>query len=94
MSLQHERYRKVLEGIVVSDRMAKTRTVAVTRVFRHPAYDKVVRSTKKYHAHDEKNTAHVGDRVQIRETRPLSKLKRWRIIKVLKTASRVEEVQV
>ncbi len=94
MSITDERYRKILEGVVTSDRMDKTRTVAVTRVFRHPRYDKVVRRTKKYHAHDEKNQAHTGDRVQIRESRPLSKLKRWRIIKIMAVGSKEKEVQV
>jgi small subunit ribosomal protein S17 len=95
MSTIPQRYRKIREGIVVSDRMNKTRTIAVTRVFRHPLYDKVLRRTTTFHAHDEKNQAHEGDLVQIRETRPLSKLKRWRIVKILKAASsQVKEVQV
>ncbi|MBD3271750.1 MAG: 30S ribosomal protein S17 [Elusimicrobia bacterium] len=85
--MEQERYRKTLQGTVVSDRMDKTRTVAVTRVFRHPLYLKVIRRRKKYHAHDEKNHAKMGDLVEIREARRFSKLKRWRIVRVVKPAA-------
>lgn len=76
--------RKVREGIVRSDKMAKTRSVEVTRQFRHPLYEKVMRRRSRYFAHDEKNESHVGDRVLIRETRPLSRHKRWEIVKIFK----------
>ncbi|HLD29312.1 MAG TPA: 30S ribosomal protein S17 [bacterium] len=69
-------------GIVVSDKMNKTRTVIVERKHVHPLYSKVLRDRKKFYAHDEKNMSKAGDRVLIRETRPLSKLKRWVVVKV------------
>lgn len=75
--------RKVQEGIVVSDKMDKTRVVLVKWQTTHPRYHKVLRRSTRFYAHDEKNDAHAGDRVEIVETRPLSKLKRWRISKVL-----------
>ena len=75
--------RKSREGVVVSDAMQKTRVVRIERVFRHPRYERVVRVSKKLKAHDENNESHVGDRVLIEETRPMSKDKRWRIRKVL-----------
>lgn len=74
--------RKTREGIVVSDCQNKTIVVEVTRRTSHPLYKKVVKSTKKYYAHDEENKAKVGDKVTISETRPLSKLKRWRLVEV------------
>ncbi len=82
--------RKVLEGVVVSDRMQKTVTVAVERLTRHPLYKKTVRRTKKYHAHDENNECRVGDRVLIVESRPLSRTKRWRVARILQRAEQVE----
>jgi small subunit ribosomal protein S17 len=80
--------RKSREGVVVSDAMQKTRVVRIERVFRHPRYQRVVRVSKKLKAHDEANESHVGDRVLIEETRPLSKEKRWRIRTVLTKAAR------
>jgi small subunit ribosomal protein S17 len=78
--------RKTRVGVVVSDRMNKTVVVRVVRRRAHPAYDKpVVRSTK-YYAHDETNEANVGDRVEIMETRPMSRLKRWRLVRVVEKA--------
>lgn len=74
--------RKTREGIVVSDCQNKTIVVEVTRRTSHPLYKKVVKSTKKYYAHDEENKAKIGDKVIITETRPLSKLKRWRLVEV------------
>ncbi len=74
---------RVLQGIVVSDRMEKTITVRVERMFKHPKYKKYIRKHKKYHAHDEASAAAEGDRVEIMETRPLSKIKRWRLVSVL-----------
>jgi small subunit ribosomal protein S17 len=75
--------RKTREGVVVSDAMQKTRVVRIERVYRHPQYQRVIRMSKKLKAHDEDNTSHVGDRVLIEETRPMSKEKRWRIRQVL-----------
>jgi len=74
-------------GLVVSDKMDKTRVVAVERTFRHPRYERVVKRTTRFKAHDERNETHVGDRVLIVETRPLSKDKRWRIKEILERAS-------
>ena len=79
--------KKTREGVVVSDKMTKTRVVLIERVFRHPRYERVITRSKRLKAHDEKNASKVGDRVLIEETRPLSKEKRWRILQVLATAS-------
>ena len=78
--------RKVRVGVVVSDSRDKTVTVEVPSSHRHPRYDKIVRTSTKFHAHDEANDAHVGDTVRIMETRPLSKQKRWRVVEVLERA--------
>ncbi|NLC58988.1 MAG: 30S ribosomal protein S17 [Armatimonadetes bacterium] len=78
--------RKEREGLVVSDKMDKTVVVAVSRRVRHPLYGKTVTRTQKYKAHDEQNSARVGDRVRIMETRPLSKEKRWRVVEVVERA--------
>ncbi|MDW8103552.1 MAG: 30S ribosomal protein S17 [Armatimonadota bacterium] len=78
--------RKVRVGVVVSDRMDKTVVVAVERIMRHPLYGKTVKRTKKFHAHDENNECRVGDVVEIMETRPLSKLKRWRVARIIQKA--------
>jgi small subunit ribosomal protein S17 len=78
---------KTRTGLVVSDKMDKTRVVAVERAYRHPRYQRVVKRTTRFKAHDERNEAHVGDRVLIVETRPLSKDKRWRIKEILQRAS-------
>jgi small subunit ribosomal protein S17 len=69
-----------LEGIIVSDKMNKTRVVAVTRLKKHPRYQKYYKATRRFKAHDENNEYKTGDKVVIKETRPLSKEKRWRII--------------
>ncbi len=79
--------KKTREGVVVSDKMTKTRVVVIERVFRHPKYERVITRSKRLKAHDEKNASKVGDRVLIEETRPLSKGKRWRILQVLASAS-------
>ena len=79
--------KKTREGVVVSDKMIKTRVVVIERVFRHPQYERVITRSKRLKAHDEKNASKVGDRVLIEETRPLSKEKRWRILQVLASAS-------
>ncbi len=78
--------RKVREGVVVSDAMAATVVVAVVDQVRHPRYGKTVQRTKKLYVHDADNTARVGDRVRVVETRPLSKLKRWRLAEVTERA--------
>ena len=74
-------------GVVVSDRMDKTAIVAVERMVRHPAYKRIIRRTSRFFAHDEKNDAHIGDQVEIVETRPLSKNKRWRVARIVTRAS-------
>lgn len=71
------------EGVVISNKMQKTIIVQVTRVMSHPQFKKVIRRNVKYAAHDEKNTAKIGDKVRIIETRPMSKTKRWRLLEVL-----------
>ncbi len=81
-----KRERKEEIGYVVSDKMDKTVTVAVERRKQHPLYKRVIKRTKKFKAHDEDNTCSEGDKVKIRETRPLSKTKRWRVIEVLEKA--------
>jgi len=78
--------RKVREGLVVSDAMSATVVVAVIERVRHPRYGKTVQRTKKLYVHDAENTARVGDRVRVQETRPLSKLKRWRLTEVVERA--------
>jgi len=78
--------RKTRSGRVTSDARDKTITVTVERRFRHPIYDRVVKSKKKLMAHDEKNEANLGDLVEIMETRPLSKTKRWRLNKIIEKA--------
>ncbi|HET7273573.1 MAG TPA: 30S ribosomal protein S17 [Longimicrobiaceae bacterium] len=78
--------RKTRTGTVVSDKMDKTAVVRVVRRYAHPLYGKQVTRSKKYHAHDETNDARVGDMVRIMETRPLSKMKRWRITEVIERA--------
>ena len=76
--------RKILLGEVVSDRMHKTITVKVERRVRHPMYERVVKRSKKFHAHDEHNQCHIGDVVRIIETRPLSKTKCWRLLEIVR----------
>ena len=78
--------RKERQGIVSSNKMDKTITVAVKWKEKHPIYGKFVNKTKKYHAHDENNECGIGDTVRIMETRPLSKLKRWRLVEKNKKA--------
>ena len=80
--------RKNREGMVISDGMDKTIVVRVERRERHPLYGKEIKLYKKYYAHDEKNEAHVGDKVSIAETRPLSRLKRWRLVEIVEKAKR------
>ena len=71
------------EGVVLSNKMQKTVIVEVSRLIEHPQFKKIIRRRLKYAVHDEKNEAKIGDKVQIMETRPLSKTKRWRLVKVL-----------
>ncbi|BAS29079.1 30S ribosomal protein S17 [Limnochorda pilosa] len=78
--------RKVQEGLVVSSKMDKTVVVAVERLERHPLYQKRMRITSRFKAHDENNACREGDRVRIMETRPLSKEKRWRVVEILERA--------
>ena len=78
--------RKVRSGRVTSDARDKTVTVKIERLVRHPLYGRVIKKRSKLMAHDEKNEAHVGDLVEVMETRPLSKTKRWRLIKILERA--------
>jgi len=75
--------RKQRVGEVVSNKMTKTAVVRVERRFRHPRFNKIVTAFSKFYAHDEKNEAKIGDLVRIQETRPLSRLKRWRLVEVL-----------
>lgn len=84
MSDRNERKTKI--GKVVSDKMEKTIVVAVEELEQHKLYKKSVKRTVKFKAHDEKNDAHIGDRVSIMETRPLSKDKRWRLVEILEKA--------
>lgn len=81
-----ERRRRRLQGVVVSDKMEKTIVVQVTRRYRHPRYRKYVQERTRYKVHDETNTARIGDRVEIIETRPLSREKRWALRTVLERA--------
>ena len=78
--------RKTRQGVVISDKMEKSIVVAAKFKEKHPLYGKFVQKTKKYHAHDENNEAHVGDTVLIMETRPLSKTKRWRLVSIIEKA--------
>ncbi len=86
MSRDAKKSLKTRDGIVVSDKMDKTVVVEVTRRTRHPLYQRVLRRSTKYHAHDEDNNCTVGDRVVIAECRPLSKTKSWRVVEVLAKA--------
>ena len=79
-------HRKVRVGVVVSNKMDKTVVVKVSRLAEHPLYGKRIRRAKKYVAHDAENTCRIGDEVRIRETRPLSKTKRWELVEVVRRA--------
>ncbi len=85
--------RKTLIGYVVSSGMQKTIVVEVNRQKSHPTYGRVIARSKKFYAHDEKNSAHVGDVVRIEETRPLSKLKRWRLQEIVRKAALAPQQQ-
>ncbi len=84
--MEERNLRKVRTGKVVSDKMDKTIVVAVVDNVKHPLYGKIVKRTYKLKAHDENNECHVGDRVKVMETRPLSKDKRWRLVEVMERA--------
>lgn len=84
--------RKERVGEVISSKMAKTIVVQIERRFPHPRYRKVVTAYSKFYAHDEKAEAKVGDKVRIEETRPLSKLKRWRLVAIVEKSNGVERV--
>lgn len=84
--MEEQGRRKQRVGVVTSNAMQKTITVAVERVVQHPLYRKNIKRTKKFKAHDEKNACQVGDLVRIEETRPLSRTKRWRLVEIVKRA--------
>ena len=84
---QDTKGRKTRQGIVVSDKMDKTVVVRVERLTRHPRYNRVIKRAKKFKAHDELNQCSIGDVVEIMETRPLSKDKRWRVTEIVKKAT-------
>ena len=90
MATEERNQRKERSGIVMSDAMDKTVVVQAERRIAHPVYGKIMRRSKKYYAHDEKNEAKKGDRVVITETRPLSKTKRWRLVEITIRASQNE----
>ena len=84
--MEQRRLRKERVGVVSSNKMDKTITVAVKWKEKHPIYGKFVNKTKKYHAHDEKNECNIGDTVRIMETRPLSRTKSWRLVNIIERA--------
>jgi small subunit ribosomal protein S17 len=86
MSVVERKTRKSRIGLVTSDKMDKTITVAVERKVKHPFYGKFLKKTTKFHAHDETNVCGIGDTVRIMETRPMSKTKRWRLVEVIEKA--------
>ena len=86
MEQEKRNLRRTITGTVTSNKMEKSITVAVERKIMHTKYGKYLKKTKKYHAHDEANDAKIGDTVKIMETRPLSKLKRWRLVDVVERA--------
>ena len=89
MSQEAVKVKRIITGTVVSNKMDKTVVVSVERKFIHPTFKKVVKRTKKFRCHDEKNECSVGDFISMREVRPLSKTKRWNLEKVLKAAQAV-----
>ena len=84
--METRNFRKERVGVVTSNKMEKTITVAVKWKEKHPIYGKFVNKTKKYHAHDEKNECGIGDTVRLMETRPLSKMTRWRVVEIVEKA--------
>ncbi len=86
MSEQNGKIRRVFQGRVVSDKMDKTVTVLVERRVKHPLYEKVIKRSAKYHAHDEENAAGTGDLVEIEESRPISRSKSWKVTRIVEKA--------
>ena len=84
--MEERKPRKDLVGRVVSDKMDRTVTISIERTFQHPKYKKIVKKTSKIWAHDAENECKTGDKVRVMSTRPLSKLKRWRVVEILKRA--------
>ncbi len=84
--MQVRNHRKERIGLVSSDKMDKTITVKITRKEKHPIYGKFIKRSKKFYAHDEKNECNEGDKVRIMETRPLSRMKRWRLVEIIERA--------
>lgn len=84
--METRKSRKTRIGVVTSNKMDKTIVVSITRKVKHPIYGKFVNKTTKFYAHDEKNQCEIGDTVKIMETRPLSKLKRWRLVEIIEKA--------
>ena len=78
-----KKFKRKLEGVVVSCKNSKTVVVSTTRKFKHSKYSKFIKETKRFHAHDEASTANIGDKVMIIESKPYSKLKKWELVKVL-----------
>ena len=83
---EERNYRKTRVGLVSSDKMNKTVVVSIEDNVKHPVYGKIIKHTLKVHAHDENNECGVGDKVMVMETRPLSKTKRWRVVKIIEKA--------
>jgi small subunit ribosomal protein S17 len=86
MTTIERKSRKTRIGVVISDKMQKTITVTVERKVKHPIYGKFLKKSSSFHAHDDSNTAGIGDVVRIMETRPLSKTKRWRLVEIIEKA--------
>ncbi len=84
--MEERNLRKERIGVVTSNKMEKSIVIAVERKVKHPKYGKFVKQTKKFYAHDEKNECNIGDTVKIMETKPLSKLKRWRLVEIVERA--------
>lgn len=84
--MEERALRKTRVGMVVSDKMDKTITVAIADHVKHPVYGKIIKRTSKIHAHDENNECGIGDTVEVMETRPLSKTKRWRLVRIIEKA--------
>lgn len=83
--------RRVLIGVVTGDKASKTRRVEIERLVRHPRYSKIIRKKTVCHAHDENNESHIGDKVEIEECRPLSALKRWKLVRVVEKNKEAEQ---
>lgn len=84
--MEERNLRKTRVGYVVSDKMDKTVVIAIVDNVKHPIYGKIIKRTLKVHAHDEENACGIGDKVEIMETRPLSKTKRWRVVEIIEKA--------